>query len=72
MVWNYARTNGFMIVSKDSDFHQRSLLLGYPPKIVWVRLGNCSTNAMEQLLRDHAPDVQQFAADTEATFLILS
>ena len=34
IVWDYAKTNGFMIVSKDSDFQQRSLLLGAPPKFV--------------------------------------
>lgn len=27
-VWGYAATNGFTIVSKDADFHQRSFLLG--------------------------------------------
>jgi predicted nuclease of predicted toxin-antitoxin system len=27
-VWDYAKVNGFAIVSKDSDFHQRSFLLG--------------------------------------------
>lgn len=46
-VWNYAKSNGFTIVSKDSDFHQRSLLLGYPPKVIWVKLGNCSAKAVE-------------------------
>ena len=45
-VWNYAGRGGFMIVSKDSDFHQRSLLLGYPPKVIWVKLGNYSTKAV--------------------------
>lgn len=71
-VWTYARTNGFTIVSKDSDFHQRSLLLGYPPKVIWVRLGNCSTSAVEQILRDHVADLELFEEDATATFLILS
>lgn len=70
-VWNYARSNGYMIVSKDADFYQRSLVLGFPPKIIWVRLGNCSTNAVEQLLRTYVADVEQFEADATATFLIL-
>ena len=70
-VWDYAGRSGFMIVSKDSDFHQRSLLMGFPPKVIWVRLGNCSTQAVEQVLRDHSSDVQRFEADPTASFLIL-
>ena len=31
MVWEYARVNGFAIVSKDEDFHQLSFLYGAPP-----------------------------------------
>ena len=41
-VWSYAKREGLVIVSKDADFHQRSLLFGHPPKVIWVRLGNCS------------------------------
>jgi predicted nuclease of predicted toxin-antitoxin system len=33
-VWEYAKLNGFTIVSKDSDFQQRSLLYGSPPKFI--------------------------------------
>jgi len=36
VIWEYARNN-LMIVSKDSDFHQRSFLYGFPPKVIWVR-----------------------------------
>jgi predicted nuclease of predicted toxin-antitoxin system len=35
-IWDYARQNGFAIVSKDSDFFHRSMLLGHPPKVVWI------------------------------------
>jgi predicted nuclease of predicted toxin-antitoxin system len=37
-IWRYALENGFAIVSKDSDFAQRSLLLGGPPKVIWLRI----------------------------------
>ncbi len=70
-VWQFARNNGYTIVSKDSDFHQRSLLYGFPPKIVWVRLGNCSTKAVEKVLRAHCDELKRFHADETATFLII-
>jgi predicted nuclease of predicted toxin-antitoxin system len=70
-VWNYARANGFIIVSKDSDFHERSVFSGAPPKVVWIRRGNCSTDSIEQLLRVHAGDVANLLADDAARFLIL-
>lgn len=53
-VWEYARDNGFVIVSKDSDFADLSVLYGAPPKIIWIRRGNCSTAAISALLRSHA------------------
>lgn len=31
-VWAYAREHGLVIVSKDVDFYQRSVLRGSPPK----------------------------------------
>lgn len=71
-VWQYARDRGLTIVSKDADFHQRSLVRGHPPKVVWVRRGNCSTRQIEELLRQHRGDLEAFDRDREAAFLVLS
>ena len=70
-VWAYARDNGFVIVSKDADFHQRSFLYGAPPKVVWIRRGNCSTSDVELVLRAHVLAVFEFGADEEGSFLEL-
>lgn len=35
-IWTYAGLHGYTIVSKDSDFQQRSLLNGAPPKFIWL------------------------------------
>ena len=43
LIWNYARDNGLTIVSKDSDFHRMSFVLGAPPQVIWLRVGNCPT-----------------------------
>jgi predicted nuclease of predicted toxin-antitoxin system len=53
-VWAFARREGFVIVSKDADFHHRSLLMGAPPRVIWLRLGNCSTRVVERILMDVA------------------
>ena len=52
--------------------HQRSFVLGYPPKVVWVRLGNCSTSDVVNLLRKHFAVIEAFAKDDYASFLTLS
>ena len=72
VVWDYAKQNGFTIVSKDADFHQRSLLLGYPPKVIWIRLGNCSTKDVEELLTHYTDEIATFFEDDEAAFLALT
>jgi predicted nuclease of predicted toxin-antitoxin system len=71
-VWNYAGSHDLVIVSKDSDMHQRSFVFGAPPKVVWVRLGNCSTSDVADLLRKHVQTLEQFGADEFASFLSLS
>lgn len=72
VVWEYAKNNDLMIVSKDSDMHQRSFVFGYPPKVVWVRLGNCSTSDVERLVRRHCASIKIFYEDINASFLSLS
>jgi predicted nuclease of predicted toxin-antitoxin system len=70
-VWNDARSHGFAIASKDSDFHQRSLVEGFPPKVIWVQRGNCSTPEIDALLRQRSPEISAFGADRDAAFLEL-
>ena len=72
LVWDYAKKNDFMIVSKDSDMHDRSLLFGYPPKVIWVRSGNCSTAQVEKLLRRELPAIKKFHEDDYLSFMTIS
>ena len=70
-VWFHAKDHGYTIVSKDSDFHQRSFVLGIPPKVIWIRRGNCTTMEIATLLQDHQSDLQRFEQNNEAAFLEL-
>lgn len=71
VVWAYAAQHGFVIVSKDYDFHQRSFLFGHPPKVVWLRRGNCSTAEIEDILCAHYKDLVTLEQDEEGSFLAL-
>jgi hypothetical protein len=61
---------GLAIVTKDADFRQRSFLLGHPPKIVWLRTGNCSTKLIENLIRHRSIEIGDFLADNQKSFLV--
>ncbi len=72
VIWEYAKVNGFVIVSKDSDFHQRSLLYGHPPKFVYLRIGNSPTTQIVEILRDNFDTITQFGDSQEESILILT
>ena len=70
-IWRHALDHGFAIVSKDEDFHQRALVSGPPPKVIWVRLGNCTTSDIEQAIQDGHDTIMAFLEDEAASFLAL-
>jgi predicted nuclease of predicted toxin-antitoxin system len=70
-VWRYAAEHDFIIVSKDSDFHLMSTVHGFPPKVVWLRIGNGPTNDAVSLLREQHATMERFHADPDAAFLAL-
>jgi len=72
VIWEYAKRNGFVIVSKDSDFQARSLLYGHPPKIIWLRVGNCPVSTIENLPRNQSVAIHTFDLDHEQSLLVLS
>ena len=63
VLWERARQDGYTIVTKDSDFSDMSVLRGFPPKVIWIRLGNCTTKQIEDLLRKHHDAVVAFESD---------
>jgi predicted nuclease of predicted toxin-antitoxin system len=62
-IWEYAKANGFILVSQDADFADMATLYGPPPKVIWLRCGNQPTNAIEQRLRDHGEAIAAFEQD---------
>ena len=71
-IWDHARENAFVIVSKDDDFRQRSFLQGAPPKVIWLQVGNAGTVPIADLLRAEASRLRRFEDEEESALLILS
>ena len=67
----YAKANGFAIVSKDSDFQARSLLYGHPPRFIWLRVGNCPVKTIEDLPRKHSAAIHALDLDPTQSHLML-
>lgn len=70
-VWEYAKRNGLAIVTRDSDFRDRSLLRGSPPKVIWLAVENCSTAYVEFLIRASTTLISRFAEQDNEACLVL-
>ena len=68
-IWSYAQTHGFVIVTQDADFAERSRLQGSPPKVVWLRCGNCSAAEVELILRRNHGLLQELYLTSELHWL---
>lgn len=58
-IWQYAKTNSFVIVSRDSDFQERSVVAGRPPQVVWLKIPNRSKTIVLNILLDHHTEIEQ-------------
>lgn len=65
-IWSYAREHGYTLVTKDSDFHEMSLIHGPPPKVIWLKCGNRPKSHVLHILVEQHAAIQQFlhAAET--------
>jgi predicted nuclease of predicted toxin-antitoxin system len=70
-IWEHTAEHDFMIVSKDTDFYQRSLAHGSPPKVIWLRLGNVPTSSVADVLRNRYPALRDFSDDEDSAFMAL-
>jgi predicted nuclease of predicted toxin-antitoxin system len=68
-VWEYAKQHGFILVSKDSDFYEKSMMYGHPPKVVWIKRGNCTNRQIQLILRNKVEAITQFYQDDSVSFI---
>jgi len=71
-VWETAKAEDYLIISKDNDFRQRAFLFGSPPKVIWLQIGNAGTNVIEGLIRKEMSRIRNFESDREEALLVLN
>jgi predicted nuclease of predicted toxin-antitoxin system len=71
-IWEFARHEGYIVVSKDDDFRQLSFLLGAPPKVVYLRVGNASTKQVADPLISRSEQIRNFATEADTALLIVA
>lgn len=59
-VWHVAKGEGFAVVTKDADCIEMALVLGWPPKIVRLNLGNVGNDAILACLLKHREAIEEF------------
>jgi predicted nuclease of predicted toxin-antitoxin system len=70
-VRTYAASHTFTVVTKDSDFADFAVIRGAPPKVIWIRRGNCRTSEIEALLRRAYDAISRFELVTSIPVLEL-
>ncbi len=70
-VWDYAHQHDYIIVTRDVDFSEFSIVRGFPPKVIWIRRGNCSTQDVETILRENFDSIKAMNEDANTGILEL-
>lgn len=63
-IWEVARNDDYAIVTKDADFVELSLMQGFPPKVIWLNLGNISNAEVTTRLLAEAEGIKSFLINT--------
>lgn len=68
-IWHFAKKEDYTIVTFDSDFYDMSLILGHPPKVIWIKVGNLTTKNLEHLIKEKSEQIKLFISDIEISCL---
>ena len=58
-VWNHAREQDWVIVTKDADFSERMMIASPPPRVVHLRIGNMRLSEFHAFLTQVWPKVER-------------
>lgn len=69
VIWEFAKTNDFTIITNDLDFLNLLFAKGFPPKIVLLKIGNTSTSNISNILIKHKKEIENLVSDFQLGIL---
>jgi len=70
-IWLFAKENNFVIVTKDSDFEELSIIKGTPPQIIWIKIGNADNKTVIDILTNNKDEIQKLLTHSEISCIEL-
>lgn len=64
-LWNHARSDDWIVLTKDTDFFEQLVLHGPPPKVIWLRTGNLRRAALEDMLVARIPHILEMLKQSD-------
>ncbi len=68
-IFDYALGNNLRSSLLTRDFTNIQAIRGYPPKIVWLRMGNISTLNIINKLSQNKASIEEFVSGSELSIL---
>ncbi|MFN9581897.1 MAG: DUF5615 family PIN-like protein [Bacteroidota bacterium] len=63
-IWDFAKREQYTIVTFDADFYDLVTLYGHPPKVVWLRVGNTSSDNLIKVFMNRSEVIKAFVTDS--------
>lgn len=64
-IWNYAKANNYSILTFDEDFIDLLNIYAFPPKVIWLRMGNVNASFISARLTKMEQAIKDFILDQE-------
>lgn len=71
-LWQFAKDQGFVIVSKDSDFHEMCIIDGPPPQVIWIKIGNSGRATIADILIARRTEIESALSRPNVAFVELA
>jgi predicted nuclease of predicted toxin-antitoxin system len=69
-IWDFAKMNGLVIVTKDADFSERMMISVPPPKVVHIKVGNMKFDVFYEYLNNIWPEIESLLVENKLLYLV--